>query len=143
MSLLSDEHLFFLHTGASFFMMGLIWFVQVVHYPLMVRVGSASFTWYHFGHTRRTSWVVILPMLIELSTGVWLWASGAITHKLFEASLALLALVWMTTFLIQVPLHHGLSKGYDKALLDRLILSNWIRTALWTARAVLLGFAFL
>ena len=32
--------LLLLHAGATFFMCGLIWFVQIVHYPLFAQVGS-------------------------------------------------------------------------------------------------------
>lgn len=37
------ETLLYLHAGATLFMTGLIWFVQVVHYPLFLRVGEGNF----------------------------------------------------------------------------------------------------
>ncbi len=33
--------LFWTHWGATLYMVGLIWFIQVVHYPLLAYVGSA------------------------------------------------------------------------------------------------------
>ena len=60
--------------------------------------------------------------------------------KLFNVqkiSLCLLAVVWISTFAVQVPLHRRLAEGYDAARHRRLVLSNWIRTLAWTARAVL------
>ena len=50
--------------ASTLFMTGLIWFVQVVHYPLFDRVGAARFVPYHAAHSRRTSWVVAAPMAI-------------------------------------------------------------------------------
>ena len=68
-----------LHLAATLFMVGLIWFVQVVHYPLMGSVGRPEFVAYERKHTRRTAWVVGPPMLIELATGIlllWVRPSG-------------------------------------------------------------------
>jgi hypothetical protein len=47
-------------------MTGLIWFVQVVHYPLFDEVGQAQFTSYEARHTNLTTIVVVVPMFIEL-----------------------------------------------------------------------------
>ncbi len=44
--------LFFLaHITATLYMTGLIWFVQIVHYPLFARVGNAEFSAYEQRHT--------------------------------------------------------------------------------------------
>jgi hypothetical protein len=37
--------------------------------------------------------------------------------------------------LVSAPLHERLNAHFDPALLDRLIATNWIRTAAWTVRA--------
>ncbi len=51
-------------------MFGVIWFVQVVHYPLFARVGADGFAHYASLHATRTTWVVAPPMLVELATSV-------------------------------------------------------------------------
>jgi hypothetical protein len=51
---------------------------------------------------------------------------------------ALLAVLWVSTFGLQMPAHRALAEGYDERLVSRLVAGNWIRTAAWTARAVLL-----
>ena len=67
-----------LHLAATLFMVGVIWFVQVVHYPLLARVGTSGFEAYEQAHTRRTGWVVAPPMLAELVTAVLLlWVRPA------------------------------------------------------------------
>ena len=49
-------------------MTGVIWFVQIVHYPLFASVGGDRWTTYHAGHTRRTGWVVAPLMVAELGS---------------------------------------------------------------------------
>jgi hypothetical protein len=34
---------------------------------------------------------------------------------------------------VSVPCHQRLSAAYDDAVLDRLVRTNWYRTAAWTA----------
>ena len=51
--------------GATLFMVGVIWFVRVVHYPLFSRVGGESFALYSEAHSRLTTYVVGSPMLVE------------------------------------------------------------------------------
>ena len=65
--------------AATLFMVGLIWFVQIVHYPLFSRVGEEAFQRYETDHQRLTTWVVGPPMLAEFATAillVWCRPSG-------------------------------------------------------------------
>lgn len=57
---------------STFFMVRLIWFVQIVHYPLMDRVSEGSSPQYETAHCRLTSWVVGPPMLVEVTTALML-----------------------------------------------------------------------
>lgn len=34
------------HLAATFYMVGVIWFVQIVHYPLLEKVGTDRFSTY-------------------------------------------------------------------------------------------------
>jgi len=117
-------------------MTGLIWFVQVVHYPMFARVGRDSWESYHRRHMSLTTIVVLPAMLIEAATGIWLCYAGANLPHLWL--LGMLAGVWLSTFLIQVPIHNQLAVRFDHGLVRRLVRTNWIRTALWTGRATVL-----
>lgn len=131
--------LFLVHVGATLAMTGLIWFVQVVHYPLFAAVGEASFSPYEIEHARRTGFVVIPLMLAEACSAVllaWLRPAG-LSPSLLLVGLALVGLIWASTFLVQVPLHEVLARGFDADAHRRLVASNWLRTFLWSARAVL------
>lgn len=120
-----------LHLLATGFMTGLIWFVQIVHYPLFAAVGEGSFTEYERRHLQRTGAVVGPPMLMEAACAVWLALSGAM---LAVIGLALLTIIWASTWGRQVPLHHRLALRPDSGDIRHLVASNWVRTIAWTAR---------
>lgn len=123
------------HAAATWFMVGLIWFVQVVHYPLFPGVGRAGWGAYSSRHQKLTTLVVGPVMLVELVTSLLLLAMrpGALTI----AGAVLLGLVWASTFFVQVPLHARLERGHDAAIMRKLVATNWARTALWTARGAI------
>ncbi len=124
------------HAAATWTMVGVIWFVQLVHYPMLDRAGSAGFAAYQRENTRRTSWVVILPMAIEALTAVALALRppAGVPRAAAWAGLALVAAIWLSTALLQVPRHRRLESGYDAVSHRGLVGTNWIRTAAWSAR---------
>ena len=127
------------HVGATLFMTGVIWFVQLVHYPLFAGVGAAGFSAYAAEHGRRTTWVVMPAMTVELGTGVAL-ALGrpdGIGAAPVWFGLGMLGAIWLSTMLVQVPRHRVLGGGFDDAAWRWLVRTNWLRTAAWTARGVL------
>ena len=128
-----------LHLAATLVMVGVIWYVQLVHYPLMARVATTSFPEFHNEHTRRTGWVVIGPMLVEAATVVLLVVPGVETvpRPLAAVGLLLVLAIWVSTFAVQVPLHGRLARGFDAVAHRRLVSTNWIRTACWSVRGVL------
>jgi hypothetical protein len=127
------------HLVATLMMAGLIWFVQVVHYPLFVRVGAEAFNVYEQHHVRRTTWVVAPLMLTELATaaGIWLAATTGPMWNLATGGLALLAVIWLSTACVQVPCHQQLSKLFSPRAVTRLVATNWIRTVAWSSRGLI------
>jgi hypothetical protein len=125
-----------LHLVSTLYMGGLIVFVQVVHYPLMGRVGSHEFPGYEEGHATRTTWVVVPLMVTELGSALWLavFPAGPGDRPLALLGLALLAVIWLSTALLQAPAHGRLSRGFDEGVHRRLVRTNWIRTVTWVAR---------
>ncbi|MFM8818912.1 MAG: hypothetical protein ACKOHI_13805, partial [Phycisphaerales bacterium] len=61
--------------ASSWFMAGLIWVVQVVHYPLFGRVGSEGFAAYESAHARLITPIVGPAMLVELVSSIALLAA--------------------------------------------------------------------
>ena len=125
---------------ASGAMCGLIWFVQVVHYPLFASITGAGSREHAIENQRRTGPVVIPFMAVELAAAAALavWPPAGVGRGPGLVGLALIAVIWLSTFFVQVPLHGRLARdGHSAAVVDSLVRSNWIRTIAWTARAIL------
>ena len=130
------------HLFATLSMTGIIWFVQIVHYPMLARLPHVDFAELEREHCDRTGFVVAPPMLVEAFTLVWLILRG-FDSPLFLFTAALLGVVWVSTFTLQVPAHRALLQGWNEVAHRRLVLTNWIRTAGWTLRAGILAGIFL
>ena len=135
--------LLLLNFGLAAFLTGLIWTIQLVHYPSFGLVGKAEFGRFHLAHTTHMGYLVAAPMVLELGLSLWLaWAARA-TPLAATANwaLALTVLIWVVTFLVSVPFHNRLAAGFDYIAIDGLTRTNWLRTLAWTARMALLGAA--
>lgn len=138
--------LFLANVAATWFMAGVIWFVQLVHYPLMALVGTERWRSYEEAHCRWTSVVVIPAMSVELVSAAALaafaWdgaeASAGLPAWALYLGAGLAGFIWLTTFFLQVPLHMRLDARFDPVAHRRLVTSNALRTAAWTARAALM-----
>lgn len=125
------------HAAATWFMTGVIWYCQVVHYPLFPRL--ADDPGYFSTNVRRTGFLVLPVMIAELALAVLLcvrvggpWTWGG---------LFLLGAIWGLTLFQQLPSHLALARGWDQGRFEDAVLNaNWARVALWTARAALASF---
>lgn len=132
--------LFLLQLAATIFMTGVIWVIQVVHYPLFAQVGTEEFVRYASAHNTLIAPIVLPPMLLELATASRWLIDRPPNVPTWSAWLGfgLVALIWLSTFFLQVPQHSILASGFDSASHTMLVQSNWIRTAAWTLRSFLL-----
>lgn len=123
--------------ASALYMTGLIWFVQVVHYPLFDRVGLDGFRTYHAAHSRLTSYVVLLPMVIELGTSFLLVADRPEGSPTWLAwlGLALAVATWGVTFFLSVPAHGRLAGGFDPEAYHSLVSTNILRALAWTGHS--------
>ncbi len=139
-----ESQLILIHLAWTLVMVGIIWFVQVVHYPLMNEVGQENFVRYSDQHQKRTSWVVIGPMALEALSGAY-WAMmcpSRWSSPTFVLAFVLLLIVWLSTAFLQVPIHQELLRGHDRDKVDRLVRTNWIRTIGWTLRAGIVAWMY-
>lgn len=124
-------------------MTGLIWFVQVVHYPLFGAVGDEHFQKYVNAHCNLTGMVVILPMVAQLGLSALL----ALTVKstvpyLFWINLGMVAVIWAMTATCSIPCHGSLcANGYDATVHGQLVFTNWARTILWSTCSIVMAVA--
>ena len=127
--------------AATWAMVGLIWMVQVVHYPMLATYSALAPAAAAADHQRRISWVVGPLMAIEGVTALILLVERPDTMSGVTAWLAaaLLGVALMSTVVIQVPLHGRLAQRHDDRAARQLVASNWVRTAAWTLRGLVLA----
>lgn len=128
-------------TVAAWGMVGVIWIVQLVHYPLLGELSSYAPATAAADHQRRITWVVGPLMAAEGVTALALLVERPATMSAASAwvAAALLGAALLSTVLVQVPQHGRLAAGHDDAVVAALISSNWIRTVAWTLRGIVLA----
>lgn len=127
-----------LNFASCLMMCGLIWLVQLVHYPAFKYVTYSSFQKFCSFHSRTITIIVMPLMFIELGTGFYLYYLKQ--NQFFLINLILIVLIWLSTFFLSVPLHEQLAKGFDIDTINKLVNTNWPRTFLWSTRSILLFF---
>lgn len=131
---MSVELIFLINTFASFFMTGLIWIVQLVHYPSFHYVGEDNFKAFQLHHVNSIDKIVIPVMVAELATSFGLaWADGFLS--LNAIGFYLVILIWASTGLFSVPAHTKLESSKDDQAIKKLVLTNWFRTILWSLKS--------
>jgi len=131
------QEILLLHVAITWALVGLIWTIQMVHYPLFEQVGEDHFTTYHARHMWLITWLAGPLILAEAGTAALLLFLGE-RSPLFCLSLLPLPAIWAATIIHQVPLHDKLSNGFHLQTIHRLISTNWRRTLGWTLRAICL-----
>jgi hypothetical protein len=124
------------HLAAVWFCVGLVWVVQVLVYPGFRAVGdTAIWREHHDRHTRLMGWTVSAPWAVQgVTTAVLLvWRPDGVPFWLAALAGVCGAATVAVTVGVSVPCHRRLSAGYDAAVLDRLVRTNWYRTIAWTA----------
>lgn len=136
--MLLDDALLWSHAAATTGLAGLVWVVQVVVYPSF-RVSGPTPSWprVHADHTRRMALVVFAPWAVQGLTlaALLLRRPDGLPLPLLLLTGVLAATTVVVTVVSSVPLHTRLASGYDDALARRLVATNWLRTAAWTAGA--------
>ena len=130
-------------TAAAWAMIGLIWLIQIVHYPMLAHYSEALPGDAAADHARRITPVVGPFMAVEGVTAVALLFAqpDGVSWQLMWVAAALLGIALASTVVFSVPQHTRLAQAHDPIAAARLIRTNWYRTAAWTARGVVLIFA--
>lgn len=144
MSWMTTQNFLLTQAIVTTLMTGVIWVVQVVLYPLFAPYAQkgefSELEKLHSYYTPKITVVVLPLMFLELALslgGVITWAS----HLELFLLLPVLA-AWAATFFISVPCHNAIASNSEAQLkreaVSRLITTNWLRTFLWSGRAVAL-----
>lgn len=119
------------------YMCGIIWVVQLIHYPSFKRIKNEEFVLFHKQHTTVMGLLVGPVMVTELVSAFWLITLSVNTFSVLH--LLAVILLWILTFFISVPLHNRLTQNFDENAINRLIATNWPRTLLWTSKTIITG----
>ncbi|MCW4463528.1 hypothetical protein OK349_17610 [Sphingomonas sp. BT-65] len=133
------SHFFLLlWTGLIFWVLGQIWLVQIVTYPLFARVGEADYVAYHRFYSRHIPLPVILPGFAAFLTPIPLALLGpAVPAWMSAANIVGGVIGLLVTVLLEIPRHARLEKGgKDMGVIVELIRFNWPRTMSITLQAV-------
>jgi hypothetical protein len=130
-----------LDVAASWAMVGLIWFVQIVHYPLLSVVPVESAGTVAMEHQRRTAWVVMLPMATQGFTSLALlrWVPTGVDTWLPWGNAVCVGIALASTVLLSVPRHSRMATNPTSTIGRELVVTNWPRTIAWSASGVLLA----
>ena len=123
----------------SSFMVGLIWLIQLVSYPLFSYVNVGDFQKYHSRHVKKITPIVALAMTLEASIAlILLIFTPSDSVGLLVINTLLVCLIWVSTAFIQIPYHQRLEfPKYQILYTEKLIKTNWIRTILWTFKLII------
>ena len=128
-----------IHLIATSVMVGVIWIIQLVHYPSFHFIERNQYTSFQRFHMSRVSYVVIPAMLTELFTLILIIISMDQVDPIILASALLLIVIWLMTAVFFSGVHQKLTLGYDQTVVEKLVKLNWGRTLLWTLRLLIVS----
>lgn len=123
-----------IHIFSCFALFGLIWLIQLVHYPAYYYIDKSQFISYQKFHTHSITFLVGPLMIAEIATAIHLLIT--MPNLGFTVNLLSIGLIWLSTFFLSVPAHNQLGLGHSEKMIRKLILTNWIRTLIWSLRSL-------
>ena len=134
---MNHAFVFFFHLIFSAIMVGVIWVIQLVHYPSFHFIDKDIYDSFQKFHMNKISIIVVPVMILELATGLLLLLGNS-KNILIIISFGILILIWGITGLFFSDAHGKLISGYNELIVNKLVSMNWIRTVLWTFKMILL-----
>ena len=132
--LINDNIVINIHFASTAVMVGVIWVIQLLHYPTFHYIEKNNYSQFQKFHMNRISYIVIPAMVIEMLSGIML----VIINDDFIISFSFLVCIWIITFVFFTNIHQRLLSKYENTAVEKLVNLNWIRTAFWTVRLVIL-----
>lgn len=120
-------------------MVGMIWTIHLVHYPLFAEVGAATYQSFQAAHVDKIGRLLLVPWLTEgvtLLALMWFAAFGG--RRDLRLSVAIgavaMAVVLVISGVWSAPAHAELADGFDAGVHDRLMNANLVRALAWSVR---------
>jgi len=130
----NDNIVINIHFASTAVMVGVIWVIQLLHYPTFHYIEKNNYSQFQKFHMNRISYIVIPAMVIEMLSGIML----VIINDDFIISFSFLVCIWIITFVFFTNIHQRLLSKYENTAVEKLVNLNWIRTVFWTVRLVIL-----
>lgn len=135
LNFLNLQQFFVMNGLLTSLMTGVIWLVQLVHYPLFLGLDHSTFPKWHQFHSRKITLIVAPLMVLELLISFLLFLGWPMAISILFFVLTLF--IWACTFFISVPLHNCLEeKGFELKVIRKLINTNWLRTGLYSVKFI-------
>lgn len=133
-----------IHAMITFAMTGIIWFVHLIHYPVMNALDWQRETFEKI-HWQKTMKIAVIMLILELGTGILfvLFHPVKIPSSLPISGLLLIVLIWVNTWWMCVPSHCQLKQQYNENSLQKLMKANKWRAILWSLRSVIIFYSLL
>lgn len=120
-------------------MVGIIWYIQLVQYPLFLLVTKERFPLYHSTYMIRINFIILPTMIAEILTAALLVINPVVQSETFYLILGLILWGnWLITWKLTLPIHKQLQKEWNPAKMKQLVSMNWSRTTIWTLRGIIL-----
>ncbi len=143
MNIFNEQSMLAMHLALASLMVGVIWVIQLVHYPSFRFTDREKYVSFQIFHMRKISFIVMPVMVLEFLSGLLLVLYHSNHESLLRISFILLLIIWLVTALFFAQIHQKLSKGYDETLVRKLVSFNWIRTLLWTMRTIIITYCLI
>lgn len=135
-----DNIVFMFHFISTSIMVGVIWIIQLVHYPTFLFIDKQKYSNFQKFHMSKVSYIVMPAMTVEFFSGTYVLfcSKNLIENNLFLLAFSFLVLNWVITGLVFVKIHNSLLIEYKMQTILLLVKLNWIRTILWSLRLIFL-----
>jgi hypothetical protein len=127
-------------TVVILYVLGEIWFGQIVVYPLFAKVGEAEYVAYHRFYSSRILLPVIVPGFASflVPIGLVFFGPASVPLWMYLANVVCGLVGFLVTVALEIPRHAKLEEGgKQEAVIRELILYNWLRTLSITGSALL------
>jgi hypothetical protein len=129
-----------LWTVVILYVLGEIWFGQIVVYPLFAKVGEAEYVAYHKFYSSRIPLPVIVPGFASflLPIGLVFFGPESVPLWIYLANVVCGLVGLLVTVALEIPRHAKLEQGgKQETVIRELVLYNWARTLSITGSALL------
>ena len=107
--------------------------VQFIIYPSFKNYPQSTFKSFHSAYTKKMLFIVGPIMILELLSTLYL----VIKNSFFLPTL-IVALIWLTTFFLIVPIHQSLNYSFNIRNHKKLLRLNFVRSSFWVLKLLLI-----